>query len=188
MPFRFRPLALQEVILVEADARADARGFFIETYKRSAFEAGGIPGPFVQDNQSRSTRGVLRGMHWQNPPKAQGKLVGVSRGEIFDVAVDIRAGSPTFGAWVAEVLSDENRKLLWVPPGFAHGFVALSEAADVVYKVTAEYSQELDRGFVWSDEDVGIRWPVSVPILSQKDAGLPRLRNSDNRFSFRGPL
>lgn len=186
MPFRFERLQIPDVILVEAPRFEDARGFFMETYKRSQFAEQGIPHAFVQDNYSRSVRGVLRGLHYQKEPKAQGKLVSVIRGEIFDVAVDIRRGSPTYGRWASAILSEENGRMLYVPVGFAHGFCVLSEQADVVYKVTEEYAPDLDRGIIWNDPDIGIAWPIDAPILSAKDAGLPRLLNADNNFAFAG--
>jgi dTDP-4-dehydrorhamnose 3,5-epimerase len=175
MPFRFKPLEIADVILVEPITFEDARGQFMELYKRSAFLSGGITATFVQDNFSRSACHVLRGLHYQLPPKAQGKLVSVMAGEIFDVAVDLRKGSPTLGRWVSATLSAENRNMLYVPEGFAHGFCVLSERADVVYKVTAEYAPDLDRGIVWDDPILNITWPVVMPILSPKDARLPRL-------------
>jgi len=186
MPFEFHRLDLPEVILVQATRFGDARGFFMETYKASAFAAGGIPGPFVQDNLSRSTRGVLRGLHYQKHPHAQGKLVSVIRGTILDVAVDIRQGSPTYGQWRSCELSGGTGTMLYVPVGFAHGFCVLSDEADVLYKVTAEFDPELDRGILWNDPDIGVEWPVADPILSPKDAGLPPLRLADNNFKFEG--
>ena len=182
MPFRFTPLQIPEVILVEPRVFPDARGFFLETYKFSDFQAHGITETFVQDNHSRSLRGVLRGLHFQNPPAAQGKLVRAVRGVIFDVAVDIRPSSSTFGQWVGEILSDENHRLLYIPPGFAHGFLVLSDVADVSYKVTAEYAPHLDSGIIWNDPTIAIQWPIQTPLLSPKDAALPRLLEADNRF------
>ncbi len=182
MAFRFERLKIPEVILVEALKHSDDRGFNRETYKQSEFAANGIPIPFVQDNHSHSTRGVLRGLHFQKLPKAQGKLVTVSSGEIFDVAVDLRAGSPTFGQWLGQVLSAENSRMLYVPPGFAHGFCVTSDEADVMYKVTSEFASELDRGIIWNDPTLGIRWPISQPLLSPKDARLPMLKDADNNF------
>jgi dTDP-4-dehydrorhamnose 3,5-epimerase len=184
MPFQFKRLEIPEVILVEARAFGDHRGFFMETYKRSEFLANGIGEHFVQDNYSRSHYGVLRGLHFQKLPKAQGKLVGVIQGKIFDVAVDLRKDSPTFGQWVGVELSSENRRMLYVPVGFAHGFCALSETADVVYKVTEDYAPELDRGVIWNDSDIKIRWPISNPILSEKDAQLLSLRQVDTNFLY----
>ena len=174
MPFSFQPLKIPEVILVEAKAFTDSRGFFMETYKRSEFEQNGIPWDFVQDNYSRSSqRGVLRGLHYQKDPKAQGKLVLPIRGAIFDVAVDVRKGSPTYGEWVGVELSDENHRMLYVPAGFAHGFCTLSDVADVLYRQTGYYSPEHDRCFAWNDADIGIEWPIADPILSERDQANP---------------
>ena len=184
MAFRFQRLQIPGVVLIEAQGVRDNRGFFRETYKFSEFSANGISSVFVQDNHSHSTRGVLRGLHYQKQPKAQGKLVVVAHGEVFDVAVDIRKGSPTYGKWVGQVLSAENGCILYVPPGFAHGFCVLSAEADVVYKVTVEYAPELDRGILWNDPEIGIRWPVAEPLLSPKDAQLPLLRGADNNLEF----
>jgi dTDP-4-dehydrorhamnose 3,5-epimerase len=185
VPFEFRSLQIPEVVLVEAQHFEDGRGFFLETYKMSAFSANGIPHPFVQDNYSHSVRGVLRGLHYQKHPKAQGKLVRVVRGEVFDVAVDLRKGSPTYGQWVGILLSDRAFKMLYVPVGFAHGYCVLSQEADVVYKVTAEYAPDLARGVSWSDPALGIDWPISDPILSPPDAGLPVLEQADSNFAYR---
>jgi dTDP-4-dehydrorhamnose 3,5-epimerase len=187
MPFRFHHHdELPAVILVEAQAFGDDRGFFAETYRQSAFTAHGIVEEFVQDNHSRSARGVLRGLHYQKHPKAQAKLVYAASGEIFDVEVDLRRGSPTYGRWVGVTLSAENHRMLYVPVGFAHGFCVVSETADVVYKVSAEYEPALDRGVLWNDPDIGVRWPVEVPLLSPKDEALPRLRDADHDFVYRG--
>jgi len=184
VPFEFEPQAIPEVILVRARAFPDPRGFFVESYRRSQFAANGIPQEFVQDNLSHSTRGVLRGLHYQKNPHAQGKLVMVLRGEIFDVAVDLRRGSLTFGRWVAAVLSASDHAMLYVPEGFAHGFCVLSDEADVLYKVTAEYAPDLDRGIRWDDPEIGVRWPLANPILSPKDATLPALRDADHDFVY----
>jgi len=186
MPFTFTRLEIPEVLLVEAKTFGDARGFFIETYKRSDFVTQGISHPFVQDNYSHSIRGVLRGLHYQKEPAAQGKLVAVVRGEIVDVAVDIRHGSPTYGRWVSVILSDTNHQMLYVPVGFAHGFCVLSAEADVVYKATAEYAPELERGIRWDDPALGIRWPVHDPILSPNDTRLPPLQQADHYFVYTG--
>ena len=186
MPFAFERLDIPEVILVEGKAFGDDRGFFAEIYKRSEFVAGGIDEDFLQDNFSRSRRGVFRGLHYQNPPAAQGKLVQVIRGEIVDIAVDIRKGSPSYGKSVTATLSDSNRRMLWVPPGFAHGFCALSEEADVMYKVTSEYAPEHDRGIKWNDPDIGLVLPIESPLLSDKDAQLPALADADNAFTYPG--
>ena len=184
MPFIFERLTILEVMLVEPQVFPDDRGFFMESYKYSDFSAFGIKEHFVQDNHSLSTRGVLRGLHYQNPPKAQGKLVRAVAGEIFDVAVDIRRGSSTYGRWVGEPLSAANKRMLYVPPGFAHGFCVLSDEAHVVYKVTEEYSPEHDAGILWSDPQIGIRWPIEHPILSPKDAALPTRTRADNGFRY----
>jgi dTDP-4-dehydrorhamnose 3,5-epimerase len=163
-------LALPEVLLVEPNVFGDARGFFMESYNAERYRAAGIALPFVQDNVSASRRGVLRGLHFQHP-NAQGKLVQVLAGAVFDVAVDVRAGSPTFGGWVGELLSSDNRRQLWVPPGFAHGFVVTSDEALFAYKCTAPYDQSSERSVRWDDPDIGIRWPVGDVTLSEKDRG-----------------
>jgi len=156
----------------------------METYKMPDFVAIGINGNFVQENHSRSSKGVLRGLHYQNRPFAQGKLVRVIRGEIFDVAVDIRKGSPTWGKWVGVILSEENKNILYVPVGFAHGFCVLSEIAEVIYKTTNVYCAESEAGIIWNDEDLNIEWPVKEPILSEKDRKLPTLKNADIKFHY----
>ena len=184
MAFRFERLRIPEVILVEGRAFEDSRGYFMETYKRSEFEKNGIPWEFVQDNRSRSSMGVLRGLHYQLDPKAQGKLVIVVRGGIYDVAVDIRRGSPTYGEWISIELSEEDPHLLYIPVGFAHGFQALENGTDVIYKVTSEYAPEADRGICWNDPDLSIPWPIEHAILSEKDTGLPRLADAESRFPY----
>jgi dTDP-4-dehydrorhamnose 3,5-epimerase len=184
MPFEFRRLEIPEIILVEARRFGDERGFFMETYKASEFAAYGMPASFVQDNLSYSSHGVLRGLHYQLQPKGQGKLVMALTGRVFDVAVDIRRGSPTYARWVGQELSAESSSLLYVPPGFAHGFCVLSSTAHVLYKVTEEYAPELDRGLLWNDPEIGIAWPITDPVLSQKDAALPLLVDADNNFAF----
>lgn len=185
MPFQFKRLEIPDVILVEAKAFPDERGFFMESFKESIFIENGINTKFVQDNYSHSVKGVLRGLHYQKDPKAQAKLVMAVTGEIFDIAVDVRKGSPTYGRWVSEILSEQNHKLLYVPKGFAHGFVVLSNEADVVYKVDAEYSPEHERGILWNDSDVGIKWPIEKPIMIKKDLDLPILKNADNNFVYK---
>ncbi len=182
MPFSFKRLSIPEVILVEPKVFPDERGFFLESFKESTFKENGITTKFVQDNYSHSIKGVLRGLHYQKNPKAQAKLVTAIRGEIFDVAVDIRKDSPTYGKWVGEILSDQNHKSLYVPEGFAHGFLCLSDEADVVYKVNEEFSAENDRGMLWNDPDVGVNWPVDNPIISEKDKLQPLLEKADNNF------
>lgn len=182
MSFEFRQLSLSGVILITPRVFEDARGFFVETYKQSEFAANGISDNFIQDNHSKSSKNVLRGLHYQKDPKAQGKLVRCVSGEIFDVAVDIRKGSQTFGRWVGEVLSAENKKMLYVPPGFAHGFLVLSDTAEIIYKTTQEYSPENDRGIRWDDPDIAINWGVSQPLVSEKDAKQPLLTDADINF------
>jgi dTDP-4-dehydrorhamnose 3,5-epimerase len=176
---RFERLAIPEVIRIEPKVIGDDRGYFFESYHRRRYWDQGVAVDFVQDNQSRSARGVLRGLHYQADPKAQGKLVRVLRGAIFDVAVDIRPDSPTFGHWVAETLSADNHRQLWIPAGFAHGFCALEDGTEVSYKVTEYYSPELDRGLRWDDPDIGIGWPDEARpfVLSEKDQKQPRLRD-----------
>jgi len=184
MPFKIQRLEIPDVILIEPEVFSDERGFFMETYKYSEFSAFGINEHFLQDNHSRSAKGVLRGLHYQNPPKAQGKLVRVILGEVFDVAVDIRKGSPTYGRWVGVVLSSENKRMLYIPPGFAHGFCVLSDAAEVLYKVTKEYAPECEAGIIWNDPEIGIEWPIEHPIISSKDAQWPTLREAVNDFNY----
>ena len=184
MPFEFRRLKIPDVILVEVKSFSDERGYFMESFKGSVFSANGINTKFVQDNFSHSTKGVLRGLHYQKGPKAQAKLVIVTRGEIFDVAVDIRKGSPTYGKWVGETLSDKNHKMLYVPEGFAHGFCVTSEISDVLYKTSSEYSPENERGILWNDEDLSIKWPTDKPVMIKKDLELPGLNKADNNFVY----
>ncbi|HLW59433.1 MAG TPA: dTDP-4-dehydrorhamnose 3,5-epimerase [bacterium] len=184
MPFRFERLEIPDLILIESTVLPDGRGFFMETYKRSEFVDAGISATFLQDNYSHSTGGVLRGLHYQKHPRAQAKLVTVLHGEIFDVAVDIRRGSPTFQRWVAVTLSAGNRRMLYVPVGFAHGFCTLSDQADVVYRVTAEYAPDADRGILWNDPDLQVTWPIPHPVLSPKDARLPLFRDADSNFVY----
>jgi dTDP-4-dehydrorhamnose 3,5-epimerase len=173
---RFTPLALPEVILVEPDVHRDPRGFFVETYHLEKYRAGGITGPFVQDNHSRSVQGTLRGLHAQRR-RPQGKLVRAVDGEMFDVAVDIRRGCATFGRWVGVRLSGENFQQLYIPPGFAHGFCVLSAVVHVEYKCTDFYDAADEIGLAWNDPDVGIEWPIRDPIISDKDRRLPALKN-----------
>ena len=171
-----RPTAIPDVVVVAPDVFGDARGFFFESFNRRRLEAAlGRPLDFVQDNHSRSARGVLRGLHYQLP-HAQAKLVRVVAGEVFDVAVDLRRGSPTLGRWVGEVLSDENRKQLWIPEGFAHGFLVVSDAAEFLYKTTDYWSKEDERCIRWDDPQLAVAWPGTgaPPVVSAKDAaGLP---------------
>ncbi len=172
-------LAIPDVVLIEPKVFGDARGFFFESFNQKAFnDATGTNHQFVQDNHSRSSRGVLRGLHYQIQ-QAQGKLVRVVRGAVFDVAVDIRRSSPTFGQWVGAELSEDNQHQLWVPPGFAHGFVVLSESADFLYKTTDYYAPQHERSIAWNDPSIGISWPALAqgqqPLLSAKDGAAPLL-------------
>lgn len=173
---KITPTRLPEVLLITPKVFGDDRGHFFESYQAERYAEAGI-GPFVQDNCSRSRRGILRGLHFQEP-RAQGKLVQVTSGTVFDVAVDIRRGSPRFGEWVGVELSSERHDQLWVPPGFAHGFCVLSESADFHYKCTDYYAPECEHGVAWNDPDLGIEWPVDQPLLSPKDAAAPRLKDA----------
>ncbi|MDQ3136751.1 MAG: dTDP-4-dehydrorhamnose 3,5-epimerase [Gemmatimonadota bacterium] len=175
------PTAIPDVLLVQPTAHGDQRGFFVETWHAARYAAAGIHGPFVQDNHSRSAAHTLRGLHYQ-VRQPQGKLVRAAVGAIFDVTVDLRRSSATFGHWVGAVLSDENHHQLWVPPGFAHGFYVLSGPADLIYKCTALYAAELDRALRWDDPALGIDWPLTdaiPPLLSGKDAEAPLLREAE---------
>ena len=166
---------LADCVIIEPKVFGDERGFFLETFQATRYaETAGISLPFVQDNHSRSSEGVLRGLHFQKT-KPQGKLVRVVRGEVYDVAVDIRAGSATYGQWEAVILSEENKKQFWVPPGFAHGFVVMSDTADFEYKCTDYYDPSDEGSLLWNDPDLGIPWPVASPTLSEKDAQAPVL-------------
>jgi dTDP-4-dehydrorhamnose 3,5-epimerase len=173
--FTFTKLPIPDVILVEPRSFGDERGYFMESYRESVFAKGGITARFVQDNRSFSQRAVLRGLHFQRAPFGQGKLVSVLQGEVFDVAVDLRPGSPTFGEWVGERISAENKLMIYVPEGFAHGFQVLSESALVHYKTTSEYAPRADAGVRWDDPDLAIPWPLTPPLLSPKDEALPML-------------
>jgi len=187
MSFTFEPLRIREVLAIRPTRHLDDRGYFAEVYRSSAFEDAGLLAPFVQDNVTRSQRGVLRGLHYQLPPKAQGKLIGVVNGRIFDVAVDLRRGGPTYGKWVSRTLDVESGEMLWIPPGFAHGYLVMSDTADVSYKVTAEYAPDLDRGIRWDDPTLGIQWPLDDPILSDRDRRHPTFAKADNTFRAGAP-
>ena len=168
----FEPTRIPDVVLIRPRVFGDPRGFFLESWEQRKFAAGGVDANFVQDNHSRSTRNVLRGLHYQLP-NAQGKLVRVVRGSVFDVAVDIRRSSPTFGQWVGVELSDSNHHMLWVPAGFAHGYLTLSESADFLYRCTSYYSPSDERAIRWNDPQIGVQWPLPpgvAPALSAKDA------------------
>lgn len=171
---KFLPTAIPEVVLVEPDVFRDGRGFFLETYQKVKYGAAGLPEEFVQDNHSFSIQGTLRGLHTQLR-QPQGKLIRALAGEIFDVAVDLRPGSPTFGRWVGEVLSAENFRQLYVPPGFAHGFCVMSESAHVLYKCTTFYDKEDEISLLWNDPQIGIAWPTATPLLSPRDQAAPKL-------------
>ena len=179
----FKKLSIPEVILIEPKIFSDKRGFFFENFKEENFILNGIT-KLIQDNISHSTLGVIRGLHYQKNPKAQAKLVTAITGKIFDVAVDIRKNSPTYGKWVGEILSNENHRSLYIPEGFAHGFSVLSEKADVIYKVSSEYSQENEGGIIWNDPTINIPWSVKQPIISEKDNLLPVLENIDTNFIY----
>jgi dTDP-4-dehydrorhamnose 3,5-epimerase len=172
---------IPEVIVIKPRVYSDQRGFFAESYRKSHFRENGIDNDFVQDNLSRSTRGTIRGLHYQliNP---QAKLVSVTRGRVLDVVVDVRKGSPTFGRYVTEELTSDNKWMLYVPEGFAHGFCVLSDEADFYYKCSDYYNPDGERGIAWNDPDIGIEWPVSdPPVLSERDSRLPRLKEMDDR-------
>jgi dTDP-4-dehydrorhamnose 3,5-epimerase len=184
MAFEFKRQEIPNVILITPKAFGDERGFFMESYKESEFKANGITFDFKQDNHSKSSKNVLRGLHYQLEPYAQGKLVKVVTGRIFDVAVDIRKGSPTFGNWVSAELSEENKQMLWIPPGFAHGFLSLEDNTNVLYKSTNEYNKESEGGILWNDPEIGIKWPVDKPILSEKDKKYTLLKKVDINFNY----
>lgn len=177
MPFNFQPLAIPALVLITPRVFPDGRGYFMETFQASAFRAAGIATEFAQDNHSLSTAGVVRGLHYQAAPHTQGKLVRVAFGRIWDAAVDLRRGSPTFGKGCGVELSEENHAMLWVPPGFAHGFATLSPTAHLLYKCTAEYDPASERGLRWNDPELGLDWPVSAPLVSPRDAALPLLKD-----------
>ncbi len=179
MPFEFKNTCIDDVKLVIPKVFEDKRGFFLEGYKKSDFMKAGICDEFNQDNHSKSSYGVLRGLHYQSKPKMQAKLVRCIRGKIYDVAVDIRKNSKTFGKWTGAILSEENKHMLYIPEGFAHGFVTLSETAELLYKASGEYSPQNDRGILWCDKDININWHEYIkdfePILSDKDKNQPKL-------------
>lgn len=183
---KFIKTKIKGIVLVELKSFDDNRGFFMETYKKSIFSKNGLSFDFIQDNHSRSTKGVLRGLHYQLQPHGMGKLVRAIKGEIFDVGVDIRKGSPTYGKWVGEILSEENKKMLYFPPGFAHGFYVLSDKAEVTYKCTSEYNKESERALAWDDPDVDIQWPIkdNIIILSEKDKNHPKLKQIETNFIY----
>jgi dTDP-4-dehydrorhamnose 3,5-epimerase len=179
---KITPIALTDVLILEPKVFADERGFFLESFNQRAFEAAiGQSVSFVQDNHSCSQRGVLRGLHYQLPPHAQGKLVRVSRGSAFDVAVDIRRGSPTFGRWVGATLDAVTQRQIWIPPGFAHGFLALEDDTHFLYKTTDYYARDFERSIAWNDPTIGIEWPPldGAPRLAEKDAAAPTMASAE---------
>lgn len=184
MGFTVTKLDLPGLLLIESERHGDDRGFLSEIFRASQLQASGIPASFPQDNLSRSGRNVLRGIHYQLNPGAQGKLLRVLRGALFDVAVDLRKGSPTFGKWSGLEMRADAVTALWVPPGFGHGFLALEDGTEVLYGVTREHDPSLERGILWSDPDLGIRWPVGNPVLSKRDADLPPLGQAEINFEY----
>jgi dTDP-4-dehydrorhamnose 3,5-epimerase len=175
---------IPDVKIIEPQVFGDERGFFMETWQQKKFEelVTGKPTPFVQDNHSKSSKGILRGLHYQTE-NTQGKLVRVVSGEVFDVAVDVRKGSPTFGQWVGVYLSEENKRQLWVPEGFAHGFYVTSDEAEFVYKCTDYYNPAAEHSIIWNDSDIGVEWPISMPPkLSEKDASALGLKEMHDRL------
>ena len=177
MPFIFNQTDVLDLRIIEPKVFSDDRGYFLESYKYSDFQNQGIQEDFKQDNHSFSIKGVLRGLHFQLSPKAQAKLVRVVKGSAWDVAVDLRKDSPTFLKWYGLELSAQNKKLIYIPEGFAHGFVSLTEEVHLLYKCTEEYDSSLDRGIIWNDPDIAIEWPIKDPLLSNKDKDLPSLRD-----------
>ena len=184
MPFEFKQTRISDVLLITPKVFKDDRGFFAELYKESDFKAHGIQMPLTQVNFSCSSKNVLRGLHFQLNPKAQAKMVYVLEGEIFDVAVDIRRGSPTYGQWVGEYLSEENKNILYIPEGFAHGFCAMSKTVKMMYYCSQEYAPSHERNILWDDADIGVAWPTKEPLLSPKDAGGLRLRDMEHNFVY----
>ncbi|MBI5400259.1 dTDP-4-dehydrorhamnose 3,5-epimerase [Candidatus Saganbacteria bacterium] len=187
--FKFSKGSIAGILIIEPKAFHDDRGFFMESYNQKDFSDNGLPDPMAQDNHSLSKKGVLRGLHYQNNPSAMGKLVRCFKGKIFDVGVDIRKGSPTFGQWYGEILSEENMKMLYFPPGFAHGFLSLKEDTHVYYKCTNLYNPTCDKAIVWNDPDVEIKWPLELiggqPILSERDKVHPLLKDADNNHVWK---
>jgi dTDP-4-dehydrorhamnose 3,5-epimerase len=174
---------LEGLVLLEPAVHGDARGFFVETFRADVAAAHGIPLEFVQDNHSRSRRGTLRGIHFQTHP-GQGKLVRVARGSVWDVVVDLRRDSPTFGQWEGHVLDDERHRQLFVPAGFGHGFAVLSDVADASYLLSSTYDPATESGIAWDDPDVGVEWPVEEPLLSERDKAAPRLADAADSLPF----
>jgi dTDP-4-dehydrorhamnose 3,5-epimerase len=187
--FNFANASIPGILIIEPRAFSDDRGFFMEYYNIDEFKSNGFNEIFIQDNHSRSRKGVIRGLHYQIHPSPMGKLVKCVRGKIFDVGVDIRKGSPAFGRWHGEILSGENHKMLYFPPGMAHGFLSLEDGTEVIYKCTGVYSTERERAIIWNDPDIGIKWPVDLVdkvIVSERDGKHPRLKDAESNFIFRG--
>ena len=186
--FKFTNSPIPGILIIEPKAFADDRGFFLEFYNRDSFAEIGIKDPFIQDNHSRSKKGVLRGLHYQIHPVPMGKLVKCTKGKIFDVGVDIRKGSATFGKWYGEILTGDNHKMLYFPPGFAHGFLSLEDDTDVIYACTGVYSPANERAIVWNDPEIGIKWPLELAggkaIVSEKDQKHPGLKKAETNFSY----
>ena len=178
MPFNFKNSEMHGLYQIEPRVFDDERGFFMETYRRPDFEEAGVHFTPVQENHSKSKKGVLRGLHYQSDPFAQAKLVWVVRGAVFDVSVDMRKGSSTYSKWFGTELTDDNRRMLFVPRGFAHGFASLEDATEVVYLVDNDYSRASEKGILWNDPQVGIKWPVESPLVSEKDAKWPTLKDA----------
>ncbi len=184
MAFQFERLTIPEVILVTPEVFRDERGFFAEVYKYPEFAQAGIKAQFLQVNHSKSQKNVVRGLHYQKSPMAQAKLVRVIAGEIFDVAVDIRKGSPSFGKWVGVKLNSQDLKMLYIPEGFAHGFCVLADNTEVVYYTSNVYAPETERGLAWNDPHIDIKWPVKAPVISKKDSNYPAFASLDNEFFY----
>jgi len=184
MPVKITPMEIPDVKMVETGIARDVRGFFSETHSIETFGAAGLPETFVQDNLSESKKGTMRGLHYQLEPKGMGKLVRVVRGSVFDVAVDLRRGSPSFGKWVGQALSAENRLSMWVPVGFAHGFLALEEGTLVFYKCTAIHAPEAERAVNYADPEIGIAWPFPATLVMPKDAAAPPLAGAEYNFEY----
>ena len=179
MPFNFNSTQLPGIILIEPEVLGDERGYLLESYKQSDFKNNNISEQFIQDNHSQSTKGVLRGLHYQINPYAQGKLIRCIKGEIWDVAIDIRRSSPSYLQWVCETLSEFNKKMFYIPVGFAHGFLTLSNVAEITYKTTAEYHPDCEKGIRWDDPQIAIDWPEMDIYLSDRDLQLPFLKNAE---------
>jgi dTDP-4-dehydrorhamnose 3,5-epimerase len=184
MPVKFTETEIPGILVVETGVARDDRGFLTEVYSEKVWEKAGFNEPFVQDNLSMSARGTVRGMHYQLNPYGMGKLVRVVSGSVFDVAVDLREGSPTFGRWIGRTLSAENGLALWVPIGFAHGFIALEDNALVLYKCTGVHTPEAERSLSYRDPEVGIEWPIEPTIITNRDAEAPGLREAEYNFTF----